>query len=305
MRSLSHALVALIGALIGSCLACAVHAQEVALSFDDGFDPRTQPQAAAWNAEILDALAFAEIRAIFFPVGQRVDSKAGLALVHAWGDAGHAIGNHTYTHADLAASRTTVDRFTADIVRDEAVLADLPGFTRRLRFPYLKEGETAARRDGVRAWLDAHDYRSGAVTIDTSDWYYDARYRAWRGKHPKADPAPFRRVYLAHLASRLAFYDGLSQRLFKRSVKHVMLLHTNALNAEFLPDVIELLRGKGWTIVRPGDAYADPVYALHPSTLPAGESLLWSLAKEAGVPALRYPGEDEKYEKPLLDTLGL
>ncbi len=283
----------------------AARAQTIALSFDDGFDPREQPHAAAWNAAILDALAYAEVRAILFPAGVRVDTPQGLALVHAWGDAGHAIGNHTYSHASLASATSTVDGFAADVDRDDALLRAMPGYTRRLRFPYLKEGDIAQKRDGVRDWLASHAYRSGAVTIDTSDWYYDERFRAWRALHPADDPAPFRQAYLAHLASRIAYYDGLSQRVLHRSVKHVMLLHANAINAAFLPDVIDMLRANGWTIVRPGEAYADPVYAMQPNTLPAGESLLWSIAKEGGVDGLRYPAEDDRYEKPLLDALGL
>jgi hypothetical protein len=42
-----------------------------------------------------------------------------------------------------------------------------------------------------------------------------------------------------------------------------------------------------------------------PAVLPAGESILWSLAKQARVPHLRYPAEDDVYEKPILDKLGL
>ena len=88
-------------------------------------------------------------------------------------------------------------------------------------------------------------------------------------------------------------------------MKHVLLLHHNLINALFLPDLIRMFWGKGWTIVSPSEAYDDPVYRLEPDVLPAGESLLWSLAKEKGIPGLRYPGEDERYEKPLLDALGL
>jgi len=286
-------------------LAAGAGAQTLALSFDDGFDPRWQAQAAAWNAAMLDALAYAEVRAILFAAGKHVDSPAGLDLVKAWGDAGHGVANHTYRHASLGSPRTTLDDFVADVARNEALLEKMSGWTRRLRFPYLKEGDTADKRDGARAWMAAHDYRSGAVSIDASDWYYDARWRAWRTAHPDADPAPFREAYLAHLASRVAYYDRLSQRVLRRSVKHVLLLHANAINAAFLPDVIAMFRANGWTIVAPDEAWADPVYAMKPVTLPAGESIVWSLARQDGVEGLRYPAEDDVYEKPILDALGL
>ena len=293
--------------LAAALFVCVVdaNAQRVALSFDDGFDPREQPEAAAWNAAILDALAKADAHAILYAVGKRVDSPEGLALVRAWGRAGHAIGNHTYTHPSLGSTRTTLAAFIADTERNEAVLSRERGWTKRLRFPYLKEGDTTAKRDGMRDWLAAHDYRSGAVSIDASDWYYDARWRAWHAAHPDADADPFRRTYLEHLRDRAAYYDELSQRLFHRSVKHVLLLHANAINAAFLPDVIAMFRANGWTLVSPDEAYADPVYAEMPKVLPAGESLLWSLAKQAGLAGLRYPAEDDVYEKPILDAKGL
>jgi hypothetical protein len=44
---------------------------------------------------------------------------------------------------------------------------------------------------------------------------------------------------------------------------------------------------------------------MRPDILPAGESILWALAKQKGVPGLRYPAEDDVYEKPILDRLHL
>ena len=304
VRRFVAAALAVAGCLLGSVIGTAT-AQTLAFSFDDVLDPRSRPEAPAWNVAILDALAYAEIRSIVFVAGSRVDHPEGRALVRAWGDAGHGIANHTYGHRSLGSTRVTLDDFVADCERNEALLRDLPGWSRRLRFPYLKEGDTVAKRDGLRAWMARHDYRSGAVSIDASDWYYDERFRAWRAAHPDGDPAPFRRAYLAHLKDRAAYYDGLSRRVVGRSVAHVLLLHANAINAAFLPDVIAMFRADGWTLVPPDDAYRDPVYQALPDVLPAGESLLWSLAKEAGVSGLRYPGEDDVYEKPTLDALGL
>ena len=85
----------------------------------------------------------------------------------------------------------------------------------------------------------------------------------------------------------------------------MLLLHANAINAACLGDVIARFRGRGWAIVSPAEAFADPLYAQQPSALPAGESIVWALARSRGAAGLRYPGEDARYERPLLAPLGL
>jgi len=60
------------------------------------------------------------------------------------------------------------------------------------------------------------------------------------------------------------------------------------------------------TLANTNKAYAE-IYNEVPSTIPAGESLIWALAKQSGKfeKVLRYPAEDGEYEKPLMDKLGL
>lgn len=65
----------------------------VALSFDDGPDPR-------WTPRVLDALRDAGAKATFFLMGYNVDHHRELA--HRVLDEGHDIGNHTWSHQDLA-----------------------------------------------------------------------------------------------------------------------------------------------------------------------------------------------------------
>lgn len=279
------------------------HAQSVALTFDDGLNPHTQPQAQMWNSSILDALAKANVTAMLLPACKNVDTAEGMQLVMAWGRAGHSVANHTYSHLDLSSQKVSAETFIADAEKCGALLSTVPGWTARLRFPYLKEGDTAEKRDTVRRWMAKSGYRPASVSIDASDWYYSNRFVEWREAHPDRDVDRYRQAYLAHLWNRATYYDGLSKRVLGRSVKHVLLLHTNAINAAFLPDVIAMFRAKGWAIVSPEDAFGDPVYAMHPSVLPAGESILWALAKQADVEGLRYPAEDGEYEKPLLDEL--
>ena len=299
------ALLSVVGLMSALAAAPNAGAPSLALTFDDGPDAVKRGRAAIAESDaILAALAQARVKSVLFVAGKRVDSPEGLAAVAAWGKAGHLVANHTYAHHDLSAASTTVADFEADVVRDEELLRALPGFTRLFRFPFLKEGDTADKRDLCRAFLRARRYRSGRVTIDASDWYYDQRFRQWLAAHPGGDPARFREAYLAHLWDRAQYYDALSRRVLGRSVRHTLLLHTNAINAAFLPDVIRMFRDRGWKVIDAARAFRDPVFDAQPRVLPAGESLIWSIAKAKGVADLRWPGEDAVYEKPILDAAG-
>lgn len=65
----------------------------VAITFDDGPDPR-------WTPKVLDALSAAGAKATFFMMGYNVDKHRDLARrVVA---EGHDVGNHTWSHQDLA-----------------------------------------------------------------------------------------------------------------------------------------------------------------------------------------------------------
>jgi len=65
----------------------------IALTFDDGPDPR-------WTPRVLDVLRRHHAHATFFVVGARVNEHPD--LVRRILAEGHEIGSHTFTHADLA-----------------------------------------------------------------------------------------------------------------------------------------------------------------------------------------------------------
>ncbi|MEO3745019.1 bifunctional polysaccharide deacetylase/glycosyltransferase family 2 protein [Plantactinospora sp. B5E13] len=69
-------------------------ARTIALTFDDGPDPR-------WTPAILDVLRRHHAKATFFVVGARVNEHP--ELTRRILAEGHEIGSHTFTHAELAA----------------------------------------------------------------------------------------------------------------------------------------------------------------------------------------------------------
>ncbi len=257
------------------------------------------------NARLLDAMRSHNLRLALFVIGRNADSETGQSIVRTWQEAGHLIGNHTYSHRNYHA--LTFEEFSGDAAHADKVLASDLGTPRLFRFPVLKEGDTAAKRDRMREFLTAAGYRNGHVTIDASDWYYDARLRQRLAADPGFDVNRFREPYLDHLWDRANFYDDLSRKVLGRGIPHTLLIHYNLVNSLFLVDVLDSFRKRGWQIIDAADAYRDPIFLRAPKTIPAGESLIWALAKEAGKfdSLLRYPGEDDVYEKPKLDRLGL
>ncbi len=259
------------------------------------------------NQAILDTLKAHSLKATLFVVGRNIESTAGKQLLAQWNDAGHNIGNHTYSHRSFAGPAVTVPEFEKDILRAEELLRDFSRFRRYFRFPLLKEGETAAKRDALRAFLAQRGYRIGHVTIDNSDWIVDQRLTKRLAANPTADVAAYRDFYLEHLWDRAQYYDQLARQVVGRTVKHTLLTHFNLLNSLFLGDVIHMFEAHGWRFIDSDTAFTDPVFKEQPMTLPAGESIIWSLAKATGKidKDLRYPAEDGEYETARMNRLGL
>ena len=282
-------------------------APSVSFTFDD---PKVSDQPLLSQFEIADriltALKKAEIRAALFVCGKRVDSETGRALIKKWDEAAHMIGNHTYSHLNYNLDSTPFEVFSSDVVKAEPLINQCRNYARFLRFPYLKEGDTTDKRDRIRNWMREQHYRSAYVTIDASDWYIDDRLKARLSTNIRADLKPYREFYLDHLWNRSVYYDDLARKLTGRSIHHTLLLHHALVNGLFLADLIAMYKSKGWDVMSARDAYDDPIFSAQPKTIPAGESLIWSLAKETGkYEPLRYPGEDAKYEEPEMNKRGL
>ncbi len=258
------------------------------------------------NSRILKTISEKNVRAALFVCGMRVDETDGTKLLTAWDQAGHLICNHSYSHK-FYAEQTSYADFAVDFLKDEKVIAPYHNRAALFRYPFLKEGDTADKRDRFRALLKERGYRVGHVTIDASDWYVSQRYVDRLGKQPKAPMAPYRDYLVAHLLDRAAFYRQLTLDVLGRDVRHTLLIHFNPLNAFVLSDVMSAFEAAGWQWIDASLAFEDPVFRSQPQTVPAGESLVWALAKETGrfEERLRYPGEDDVYEKPKMDALGL
>jgi len=147
------------------------------------------------------------------------------------------------------------------------------------------------------------------VTIDASDWFANQRLiaRIKENGFKKTDVERFKDFYLQHILERANYYEKLSYELNARHIYHTLLLLHNLTSALFLVDLITKSKEAGWEVSNADKAYQDNIFEkLHDPNF-AGESLIWSLAKQSGKydQSLRYPAEDSRYEKVKMNKLGL
>lgn len=279
---------------------------KICFTFDDGSTNNVGKYAnGVWNKMLLDTLAKYNLQAALFVKGKSLDTEKGKEILTEWDTEGHLIANHTYSHKNFNSS--TFEFYKDDFLKCDSFINGYKNYTKLFRFPYLKEGKTRVQIDKFRVFLNKEGYKNGNVTVDASDWYIDSRLN----KAVKADSAldleKFEMFYVNHIFSRARYYDSLAKLLTGRQISHTLLLHHNLAGALFLSALIQKFQESGWAVINVSDAYKDPIYAIEPKTVPAGESLIWSIAKEHEKykKKLRYPAEGKKYEKEEMDNLGL
>lgn len=274
--------------------------KEMAITIDDPTTALTPK--LAWqerNDALLKTLKKHRIKAALFVCGMRIADTDGQKLLQQWDDQGHMICNHSYSHLYFNGKSTTFKKFSNDFIKGDSVIKHYKQYAQYFRFPYLKEGNTAQKRDSMRVLMAQLGYKNGAVTIDASDWYVDAEMTKALKQDSNTDLTPYKEYYIQHILDRAAYYDSLAVLVFRRPVKHTLLIHHSLLNALFLDDLLAALQKNGWKLIDAKAAFKDPVFDEAPKIEPCGESLLWQCAKTipAIAPSLRYPGEDGEYEK--------
>lgn len=281
---------------------------KIAFTFDDGsINDFGEYTLESWNQLILNHLKKNNLKAILFSAGANKSSQKGKYILSSWNNAGHLIANHTMSHVNFNSPNISLEKFKQELLQNHDIIKKYSNYYPYFRFPYLKEGNSLEKIQGFRAFMKENGYKNGHVTIDASDWYISSRLVIRLNENLKADLSGFREYYIRHLFDRALYYDSLAYQLSKRKINHVILLHHNIAAALFLGDLIQHFKKNGWEVMDADLAYSDSIYTAEPKNIPAGESLIWALAKQSGKfeKSLRYPAEDGAYEKSMMDKLGL
>ena len=133
----------------------------VALTFDDGPDPK-------WTPQILDILAARKAPATFFVIGENAITQP--LMVNRILRAGSEIGNHSYTHPNLADVSATGTRIELNLT--QRLIEAYTGRSMRLfRAPYFGDAEPTTTDELTPAWLaQQRGYLNVGLHVDPNDW---------------------------------------------------------------------------------------------------------------------------------------
>ena len=191
--------------------------KRVALTFDDGPDP-------LWTPQVLDALKGLGAPATFFVVGAQVEQHPDLVR-RAWSE-GHEIGNHSWSHPNLAEIAAVRVEWELDATQ-RVIEATLGRSTTLFRPPYGLDVEPSTTEE-MRPLVAAKErgYLTVAEGADPRDWE--------AGKSADAIAAE-------------------AVRAVEAGEGHVVLLHDaggdRSATLAALPVLVKRLRADGWTFV--------------------------------------------------------
>jgi peptidoglycan/xylan/chitin deacetylase (PgdA/CDA1 family) len=265
--------------------------RQIAVTFDDlpvaqsGPAACDEPRLSQLTSKLLQPFQAASIPLTAFVIGgncSKLSDAQKTAVLKMWINAGAELGNHTYSHFGL--EKDNSEKYEADILGADAELKRVLGLNRLryFRSPMLRTGPTAEVKERLERFLAKHEYQQSPVTIDNSDWIFAYVYsRAL----DRADSAVAERTlieYVPYMESVLEFFEKRSVEVVGQEFPQILLLHANRLNADSAPDLLAMLKRRGYQFVSLETALADPAYRLTNTYAgPGGFSWIhrWSMSK--------------------------
>jgi len=138
--------------------------KEVILTFDDG--PHLD-----YTPVILDVLRDHKINAVFFVLGERMQTGGAREVIQRASAEGHLIGNHGFSHVDM--TKLSPDQIRSEILRTRELIAEFEP-----RHPLFRPPYGALNSDIVNVVAEL-GYEMVLWNVDPQDWNSDRKPTAW------------------------------------------------------------------------------------------------------------------------------
>jgi peptidoglycan/xylan/chitin deacetylase (PgdA/CDA1 family) len=220
--------------LLSVALANPLPAQEVALTFDDLPAHSTLPPnlsrvdiAKIIISDLQSAHAPKTYR--FVNAGKLENVPADIEVLKMWRAAGFPLGSHTYSHMSLTAN--SAEAFEQDIRKNEPVLESL---------------------------MAGNDFE---------DYAWNAPYARCVAKNDAVAIERLKATYMSTAGEYIRLGQTMSELIYGRDIKHVLLLHLGGFETVMLPQLLAYLNGRGFSLITLEDAESDPAYQSDPNVV--------------------------------------
>lgn len=271
----------------------------IAVTFDDlpfvmmaGSEPdllasKTEQLVRCLTRESIPAVGFVNEGALYRDGRLQLDRVEVLAN---WLRAGFELGNHTHSHVSL--NHVPLDTFLDEVIRGEEVIRPLSAkFGQKVRWfrhPFLHLGADQRTRDESNSRLAELGYAVAPVTINSAEWVFAAAYALARDQDDGALQGRIGSAYVDYMLAVVQQAEEMARRLFARRIAHVLLVHANALNADYFCTLAVALKRQGYRFVSIDEALQDDAYASRlPDRKLEGYSWLDRWARAVGFPPVR------------------
>jgi peptidoglycan/xylan/chitin deacetylase (PgdA/CDA1 family) len=284
--------------------------RSIAITFDDlplQLPIRDYAAIRGINAEILRSLTTHQVPATGFVNEQlfSVQEEVDESFLEMWLEAGMDLGNHTFSHADL--HKVSLSEFFEEITRGERLtrksMKDRRRSLRYFRHPHLHTGTTAEMRYAVEEFLSSHGYSVAPVTVNSNEWMFAQVYDKAKFENDGNVMQYVGSTYVPYMEQCLTCAEEDSLTLFVQEIPQILLLHASALNADYLDDLLSMMKDRHYSFVSLSCALAHEVY-LQPETYigPFGLPWLQRWARTIGKQIKDFPREPDALTRLYLEA---
>jgi peptidoglycan/xylan/chitin deacetylase (PgdA/CDA1 family) len=172
------------------------------------------------------------------------------------------IGNHTFRHSRY--SEVGFENFVKDIEQGENLAKQYSSKYNKdlkyFRFPFNDLGKDSIQHTQIKEYLKSKNYTIAPFTIESSDWMFDAVYQYYLNNGETSKAKEIAEQYVDKTLELLIFYESMANSIYNRPVKHIYLCHDNAINSDFLAEIIVRLKQADYKIVTIEESLSDPIY---------------------------------------------
>lgn len=268
---------------------CAFSQDRIAITIDDlpCTNCESLESAREVNESLVETFKTYQVPAIGFVNESKLytDQKADpgkINFLRAWLSNDLNLGNHTFSHIYI--DTATIEEYEADILKGEIITKRLiKEYGKELKYfrhPQLRTGATPGFKARLDKVLSDHNYTVAPVTMDNDEYIYAYCYHKAKMNGETALMRLIAYDYINYMKSIFRHYKRVSQEFLGYNLSHILLLHANELNADYLPFLLDILKNSGYVFVSLDEALTDKAYTLPEMHSERGISWIyrWQLA---------------------------